>query len=205
MILARKFTLAKDDDYEHLAAASGRLRILLDAYVEGRLPPEYDNEKLSDFALSLISIQRPDGSFSSYADPDHLDPDVRTDAHRFVTWAALAFLCRLQDDPGFGSVGVGGLDSSIIAALRSPPAADFSFPESGPAEPVQQIEAVLILASGGVPSRLHADSDLSPDLKLSLDGLREIFQTRIDRGDTTLPGAIDYEQLYREALAALDS
>lgn len=205
MILARKFTLAEDDDYERLAAASGRLRAVLEAFVEGRLPPEYGNKQLSVFARSLISNQRPDGSFSSCADPESLDPDVRADAHRFVTWAALAFLSRFQNLLELEAAGVEGLDSAIKAALTSPPVADFSFPESGPAEPVQQIEAVLILFSGGVPFRLYADPGLSPELKSSLDELKEKFRNRIETGDTTLPGGIDYKPLFSQALAALES
>lgn len=205
MILARKFTLAKDDDYEHLAAASGRLRILLEAFVEDRLPPEYGTDQLSAFALSLISHQRPDGSFASFSNPELLDSDVRSDAHRFVTWAALAFLCRLQNVLGLESEGVEGLDQAIKAALRSPAAADFSFPESGSAEPVQQIEAVLILGSGGVPLRLSSNSGLSPDLKASLDGLKDYFRERIETGNTMLAGGIDYDELFRQALACLET
>lgn len=205
MILARKFTLSEDDDYERLAAASGRLRILLEAYVEGRLPREYGREQLTGFALSLISNQRPDGSFSTYAHPEQLDPDLRSDAHRFVTWAALAFLCRIQNHLESGAAGIEGLDPAIKAALRSPATVDFSFPESGSAEPVQQIEAVLILASGGVPSRIYADSDISPKLKKSFDSLKENFQQRIESGDTMLPGGIEYETLFRQALAALET
>ena len=56
MILARKFTLAEDDEYEHLAAAGGRLRSLLEAFTENRLPPDYGPEQLAGYARSMLSI-----------------------------------------------------------------------------------------------------------------------------------------------------
>lgn len=205
MILARKFTLADDNDYERLAAAGGRLRALLEAFTENRLPPEYGANQLAVFARSLVSLQRTDGSFSSSADPDRLEPDVRTDAHRFVTWAALAFLCRFRDLYADGAADVEGLNSSIAAALKSPAAADFSFPESGPAEPVQQVEAVLILSSGGIPARLAAEPNLAPEMKISLDQLISDFNRRIQTGDTALPGGIEYSPLFRQALSGLET
>ena len=201
MILARKFTLAEDDDYEHLAAASGRLRAVLEAFAENRLPPDYGPEQLAGYARSLLSVQRSDGSFASFTDPDKLDADVRTDAHRFVSWAASAFLCRLQDVHD----GIEGLEEGIYAVLRSAVVADLNFPESGPAEPVQQVEAILILFSGGIPARLKADPFLAPELKDSLDCLTSDFRRRLESGDTSLPGGIDYESLFIRALAALES
>lgn len=203
MILARKFSLAEDDDYEHLAAAGGRLRALLEAFTEDRLPSEYGPEQLVGYARSLLAVQRPDGSFASCTEPEKLDPDVRTDVHRFVTWAGLAFLCRLQD---FHAGGLNErLKEGISAALRCPVTADLSFPESGMAEPVQQVEAVLILSSGRIPARLKADPSLAPALKAVLDHLTSDFRRRLESGDTLLPGGIDYETLFRQALAALES
>jgi|GEM_PF-2206034 len=208
MILSRKFTLAEDDDYEHIAAAGGRLRALLEAFSEGSLPPEYGPEQLAEYALSLLEAQRDDGSFSSCMYPEKLDADVRTDALRFVTWAALAFLCRFQDEtaeqPNRFSVSVPGLEAGIRAAMDSPEIGNFLFPESGEAEPVQQVEAVLILSSGGIPGRLQDHPSTAPEMKAGLDALKTDFRKRLETGNTTLPGAIEYSDLFRQALAALD-
>lgn len=205
MIPARKFTLADDNDYERLAAASGRLRVLLEALAENQLPTEYGADQLAGYARSILEAQRPDGSFSVSSDPDRLDPDVRSDAHRFVTWAALAFLCRFQSEYPEAAAGLDGLDKGISAGLDSPAAADLTFPESGPAEPVQQIEAVLVLAAGGIPGRLRADTSSGSELKVSLGRLESEFRRRLDIDDTTLPGGIEYKQLFTQALTVLDN
>jgi hypothetical protein len=205
MILSRKFTQAEENDYERIAVAGGRLRALLDAFAEDRLPPEYGADKLAAYARTLLAEQRQDGSFSSYSKPEELELDLRIDAHRFVTWAASAFLCRLQDlHPGEAS-GIEGLDSAIHRALRSPPASELVFPESGSAESVQQVEAALVLAAGGIPARLKADPDLAPELKAALDKLVRIFRCRLDEGDTSLPGGIEYEPLFRKALIQIET
>jgi hypothetical protein len=205
MILARKFTQAEENDYERIAVAGGRLRALLDAFAENRLPPEYGAIELARYAGTLLAQQRPDGSFSSYNEPDDLEPDVRIDAHRFVTWAASAFLCRLQDLHPVEASGIEGLDSAICSALRSLPASELAFPESGSAEVVQQVEAALVLAAGGIPARLKADPDLAPELKNALDKLVLIFRRRLDSGDTSLPGGIEYETLFRKALIQIET
>jgi hypothetical protein len=205
MILARKFTQAEENDYERIAVAGGRLRSLLDAFAENRLPPEYGGGELAVYAGTLLAKQRPDGSFSSYNEPEELEPDVRIDAHRFVTWGAAAFLCRLQDlHPGEAS-GIEGLDSAICRALRSPAASELVFSESGSAEVVQQVEAALVLASGGIPARLKTDPDLAPELMNALDQLVLIFRSRLDKGDTSLPGGIEYESLFRKALIQIET
>jgi hypothetical protein len=205
MILARKFTQAEENDYERIAVAGGRLRSLLDAFAENRLPPEYGAGELAAYAATLLAQQRPDGSFSSYNEPEELEPDVRIDAHRFVTWAAAAFLCRLQElHPGEAS-GIEGLDSAIRRALRSPAASELVFSESGSAEVVQQVEAALVLASGGIPARLKTDPDLAPELMNALDQLVLIFRSRLDKGDTSLPGGIEYESLFRKALIQIET
>ena len=205
MILAHEFTLALENDYEEIAAAGGRLRALLDAFAANTLPEEYTKEQLAVYAASLLVRQREDGSFSSYPRPEELEADVQTDAHRFVTWSALAFLCRFQDL----SVEIPGIDSdvlekSILSAMRSPVTGDFAFPESGDAEPVQQVEAVLVLSSGGVPRRVMGNSRIAPVLSTELNALKEDFQRRISSGDTILPGGINYEELFRKALAGLE-
>jgi len=206
MIFSRKFTLAENDDYENLAAASGRLRALLEGYAGGSLPLEYGRKQLARYAESLLAVQRLDGSFAAFSEPEKLEADVRTDIHRFVTWAALAFLCRFQDDGGFNSPELNqDLKDGIITAMRSSVSVDLSFPESGEAEPVQQVEAVFILSSGGIPGRIKADPTLSPGLKAALDSLAAGFSSRIDSGDTSLPGGIDYEDLFKQALTDLES
>jgi hypothetical protein len=205
MVLARKFTLAEDDDYERLAAVSGRLRAVLEAFAEERLPPEYGPGVLAGYARSLIAAQRRDGSFSSYADPDRLDPDVRTDAHRFVTWAAMAFLSLFAAKHAEIAETVPGLEDSLASAEASPAASDFSFPESGPAEPVQQVEAVLVLASGGIPARLKKAPEEEGALGAALSELSADFRKRLETGDTALPGGIDYAPLYLQALEALET
>ncbi len=205
MILARKFTQAETNDYERIAVAGGRLRALLDAFAENRLPPEYGANELAGYGRTLLAQQRSDGSFSSYSEPEKLESDVRIDAHRFVTWAASAFLCRLQDvHPGEAS-GIEGLSSGIRSALRSPPASELTFPESGPAEAVQQVEAAFVLAAGGIPARLKADPDLAPELKAALENLVLVFRRRLDKGDTSLPGEIEYEPLFRKALMRIET
>ncbi len=209
MIFARKFSIAEDNDYERIAAVSGRLRTLLEAFVEGQLPPEYGMKQLAGYARSLITVQRVDGSFSAYAHPEKLEIDVCTDAHRFVTWAALAFLCRYQDieDESAKSTDelIPGLGESILAGMRCPAASNFNFPESGEAEPVQQVEAVLILSSGGLPGRLSVDSSSAPELSSALNGLKVDFRSRLESGNTSLPGGIEYADLFRQALKGLDS
>ncbi len=206
MIFARKFTLAEDDDYERIAAAGGRLRAVLEAFTENTLPREYGEEQLAGYARSLLAVQRTDGSFASYSDPEKLEDDVRTDAHRFVTWAALAFLCRLGDsrEESAGDF-IPGLETVILAAMRCPAASDFRFPESGEAEPVQQVEAVLILSSGGIPRRLEGSPTSAPELFSALNGLKADFRRRLETGNTALPGGIEYGALFRQALEGLES
>ena len=204
MILARKFSLVDDGDYERLAAASGRLRALLEAFAEDRLPPAYGPEMLAGYARSLLAAQRPDGSFSSHADPESLDADARTDAHRFVTWAAAAYLGLLAERLPEAAASVDGLEEALDRALSSPAAADFSFPESGPAEPVQQVEAALILASGGIPRRLRDDAAGADAAARALADLASDFRDRLAAGDTVLPGGIDYRPLFEQALSALE-
>lgn len=203
MVLARKFTQAEDNDYEKLVSSSGRLRAVLDAFAEGSLPPEYDAVKLASYASSLIATQRMDGSFSASPDPDELAPDEKTDAHRFVTWIALAFLTRLQNDHPEEAADVKGLESSISAAFRSPSVHNLAFPESGPAEPVQQIEAALVLGAGNIPAQLKADPAPAPALAEALGELAVSIRKHIEEHDTVLPGGIDYKPLYTQALASL--
>ena len=203
MILARKFTQADDDDYERLAAAGGRLRAVLEAFAENRLPPGYGPDVLAGYVRSLIAVQRPDGSFSSYAEPERLDPDVRTDAHRFVTWAAAAFLCLFLRKHPAEALSVDGLEEALGRAFDSPAISDFSFPESGPAEPVQRVEAALILASGGIPAHLRSYRTSGEALAAALDALTSDFRERLETGETVLPGGIDYRPLFAQALAAL--
>ena len=213
MILPRKFTLSEDNDYEHIAAASGRLRALLEAFTAGELPREYGMKQLAGYARSLLEVQRDDGSFSSYIEPERLDADVRRDALSFVTWAALAFLCRFEDawkkagERAGGDFGVSSENwaAGISAAFRCLSAGDFNFPESGAAEPVQQVEAVLILSSGGIPGRLKANPEIAPEMKTGLNNLKEDFQSRLDTGNTSLTGGIEYESLFRMALEAMES
>jgi len=205
MILPRKYSLAADDDYEHIAAAGGRLRALLEAFREGSLPEDYGLDQLSVYAESLLKFQRKDGSFSSYEYPENLEADVGTDAHRFVTWAAAAFLCLFQESAEISrEQSLPGLDEGIRAVLNCPLAGDFSFPESGEAEPVQQVEAVLILSSGKIPERLKHRPSPGPALLPALDELKEDFRRRLDTGDTILPGGIEYASLFRQALNALE-
>ena len=205
MLLAHEFTQSSENDYEEIAAAGGRLRALLDAFAGNTLPGEYTEEQLANYAGSLLARQREDGSFSSYPRPEELEADVRTDAHRFVTWAALAFLCRFQDlSVGIPGIEADVLEKSILSAMRSPVTGDFAFPESGEAEPVQQVEAVLVLSSGGVPGRVMGDSRIAPVLSAELGGLKADFLRRIRSGDTILPGGIDYKDLFLKALAGLE-
>ncbi|RKX90018.1 MAG: hypothetical protein DRP70_01925 [Spirochaetes bacterium] len=211
MIFARKFTLAEDDDYERIVAAGGRLRALLEAFTVGQLPREYGLMQLAGYARSLLAVQRVDGSFSSYAHPEKLEIDVRTDAHRFVTWAALAFLCRFEDTwkktgEKAGEINLSDkeLDEGISAVFRCPVVSDFTFPESGEAEPVQQVEAVLILSSGGIPGRLSADPSAAPELKAGLDVLKADFRHRLETGNTSLPGGIEYADLFHQAQEGLE-
>lgn len=203
MILAHIFTRAEENDYESLAASSGRLRALLEAFAEDRLPSNYGPEELAGYGKSLLKARREDGSFSSYENLDELEPDVRTDAHRFVTWAALAYLCRLRAVHSKEAAGIDGLDEVIRMGLRSPCAADFSFPESGDAAVVQQVEAVLLLSTGHVPKLLENDADLAPELKAALDGMAAEFRRKLESGDTKLIQGIDYAALYAQAAAAL--
>jgi len=204
MILPRKFSLAADDDYEHVAAAGGRLRALLEAFSEGSLPENYGLEQLSVYSESLLMFQRKDGSFSSYEYPEKLDADTGADAHRFVTWAAAAFLCLFQDSVEISrEQGPSGLDEGILAVLNCPRTGDFSFPESGAAEPVQQVEAVLILSSGKIPGRLKRRPCPAPALLSALDELKEDFRHRLDTGNTMLAGGIEYAPLFRRAFRAL--
>ncbi|MCK5735167.1 MAG: hypothetical protein KAH21_01765 [Spirochaetaceae bacterium] len=213
MILPRKFTLSEDNDYEHIAAASGRLRALLEAFTAGELPREYGMKQLAGYARSLLEVQRDDGSFSSCDKPEKLDADVRRDALSFVTWTALAFLCGFEDtrkmagEKADGDFGVSSenLAEGISAAFRCPSAGDFNFPESGAAELVQQVEAVLILSSGGIPGRLKANPGIAPEMNTGLNRLKEDFQQRLATGNTSLPGGIEYESLFMMALEAMES
>ena len=111
-------------------------------------------------------------------------------------------MVRFQEIHAGTASTVEGLDDAISAGLQSPAAADFSFPESGPAEPVQQVEAILILSSGGIPALLMADPSRAPILKSALDVLAGDFHRRLDSGETLLPGGIEYENLFRKALFA---
>ena len=102
------------------------------------------------------------------------------------------------------SRAVEGLETAMLRALRAPAAVDFSFPESGPAEVVQQVEAVMILASGGIPARLKKFPETAPVMAGGLKKLASDFRRRIDSGDTMLPGGFDYLQLFCGALSALE-
>ena len=203
MVLARTFTQAKDNDYEALVSAHGRLRAILDACSSGTLPPGYDAPALAAYASSLISCQGDDGSFSVSQNPAELSGDVRDDALRFVSWVAAALLCRLRSEEPEAARVVNGLDDSISRVLNWTEAADFSFPESGPAEAVQQIEAVLILSARGIPGLLQNSPTLAPALARSLETLAAGFRERLERGDTSLPGGIDYRPLFEQALGGL--
>ncbi|MCG8452667.1 MAG: hypothetical protein MI717_05760 [Spirochaetales bacterium] len=203
MILSRNFKPIDDDDYERLAAVSGRLRSVLEAFAEGTLPPEYGPKQLALYARTLVEHQRFDGSFAGHVRPEELDADVRTDLHRFVTWAALAFLCLLKTRHPEAAAEVEGLEGAVAGALRTSVVSDFAFPESGPAEPVQQVEAALVLASGGVPALIKAAPALAPELAKALKELAEGFKKRLEEKDTLLVGGIDYAPLYLQALEAL--
>lgn len=207
MILPRKFILSEDNQYEHLAVVSGRLRAVLEAFSENRLPPEYRPEVLAGYTCSLIAVQRSNGSFSSSRNPESLDPDVKTDALRFVTWAATAFLSLFKmrfSDEAASMEGLGAaLEEALAAALDCSEISDFSFPESGEAQPVQQVEAALILASGCIPQRLKSHPAHGGALAAALRNLSADFQSRLDSGNTKLPGGIDYRPLFEQVIASL--
>ncbi len=203
MILARKFTQAENNDYESLVSAHGRLRAILDSFAEGILPPEYSPSILADYVGSVIAVQNEDGSFSVSKSPSELKADERDDALRFVSWVATALLCKFRNRHPEEAAGVQGLDESISRGLNWVEAADFSFPESGPAEAVQQAEAAFILAAGEVPVLLKAQPELAPNLAAGLKELTSSFRDRLNSGDTVLPGGIDYRTIFEKALAAL--
>lgn len=203
MVLARAFTQAKDNDYESLVSAHGRLRAILDALSDGTLPPDYDDEALAAYTASLISLQGKDGSFSVSREPGELSADERDDALRFVSWVAASLLCRLRSDMPDTANSVEGLDEALARVLNWAEAADFAFPESGPAEAVQQVEAAFILASGRIPAFLKESPEIAPKMADGIRTLEAGFRKRLESGDTSLPGGIDYRSLFEEALAGL--
>ncbi len=203
MVLARKFTQSEDNNYEGLVAAAGRLRAILDAFAQESLPPEYDVSIVVEYTKSLLATQRPDGSFSTSLTPDSLDPETSADAHRFVTWISAALLnLLLQSYPDEASE-IPSLKDSISRALNSPVALSFQFPESGPAEIVQQVEAVLILTSGRIPLYLKTNPSIAPQVASGIAILVDYFHHRLTEGDTVLPGGIEYKDLFTQATATL--
>lgn len=203
MILSREFTSIQTNDYETLASAGGRLRAVLDAFAENRLPEEYGPDALWQFGKSLLSIQLSDGSFSSYPKPEELEPELRTEAQRFISWCTLAFFTLLDIHYPESWNGHEKLTAIITRGLNSPPVSNFDFPESGPAELVQIIEAVLILSSGKILELLLSGKLQAPELMKSLKKLLEKLRKRLENGDTCLPGGIEYRGLIMKAMNAL--
>ncbi len=203
MIFPRVFTQAPDNNFEELAPAAGRLRALQQAMAQNTLPTDYTPADIAAYAESLLAFQREDGSFSVSKNPDELEPDVKTDSLRFVTWTAAAFLHLLETRLPETAAQIPGLRTSITRALNSLPASHLNFPESGPAAPVQQIEAVLILCEGEIPGMLEREPAAAPALKAALHTVTAEFRRCLESGETSLAGAIDYAPLYKMALEAL--
>ncbi len=203
MILPHSFTQAPKNDFAELAPAAGRLRALEQAFAENSLPEDYTPARLAAYAKSLLALQREDGSFSVSRKPEELEPDELTDALLFVTWTAAAFLRLTETRLPEEAAKLPGLHSALLRALNSPGACRLDFPESGPAAPVQQIEAVLILSSGGIPAMLREDAAAAPALRDALSLLKEQFQRRLETGETSLVENVDYRELYLQAFNAL--
>ena len=198
MILPELFTVTEKNDYEEIASASGRHRALLDAFASSNLPVDYSAEKLIKYADSLLETQKADGSFSVYAGKSSLDSDSYTDACIFVTLCAAAFLNLLLERFNERKYA-----APLDRVLNSPVIKDLDFADSGSAAVVQQCEAVFILASGGLISKLAFEGVKAPALSAKLKKMKTELNGRIKNNNTTLDGGIDYSGILKNAASLL--
>jgi len=198
MILTiKKFTINKDNDYEKMTSKVGQLRIFLEHILSGRVPNDsYSLDDLTGFCRSLIETQRSavpglaDGSWSVSPAPGEITREDEMDYHFFPTFLALALLVT------------GGRKDSRIPALPGYEEAlkrGFAFAITGNLDGYgfnslfQQVEAVLILGSGGCISWLADNRNCCPELAVRLKELGDNFRHRLESGHTVLEFGGDYK------------
>ncbi|MDA3957390.1 hypothetical protein [Oceanispirochaeta sp.] len=208
MILTiKKFLINKDNDYEKMTSRVGQMKIFLEHILAGRVPNEnYSSDSLLSFCHSLVQGQRPaepgleEGSWSVSATAADIEDEDRMDYHYFPTFLALSLLisCGSQDSrvkeiPGYEDALKKGFGFAVSENLEG-----FGFNSF-----FQQMEAVLIMGSGGCPLWLKAHPDSCPVLVDRLGQLGNEFKSRLDKEDTVLPFGGDYKPQFMLACKLL--
>ncbi|MDC7240319.1 MAG: hypothetical protein PQJ50_08160 [Spirochaetales bacterium] len=212
MILTiKKFIVNKDNDYENMTSRVGQMRIFLDHILAGNVPNEnYTADSLLAYCRSLIEGQRGAeeglhaGSWSVSPAPAEIDEDDRVDYHFFPTYLALSLLVlcgekdhRVREIPGYEEALAKGFSFAVSRNLEG-----YGFNSF-----FQQVEAVLILGSGGCTRWLKDHPESSPEMVSCLKDLAADYSERLDTNKTVLAFGGDYrEQLtlacrYMEPLA----
>ncbi|QEN09295.1 hypothetical protein EXM22_15400 [Oceanispirochaeta crateris] len=204
MILTiKKFFPNKDNDYEKMTSKVGQMKIFLEHILAGRVPNEkYSADSLLSFCRSLVEGQRgseaglADGSWSVCSSALDIDEDDRMDYHFFPTFIALSLLisCASRDSrvktiPGFDDALKRGFSFAISENLEGLGFNSF----------FQQMEACLIMGSGGCFLWLKEHPDCCPPMAEKLKQLGVEFKKRLSEGETVLPFGGDYKVQFQLA------
>ena len=211
MILTiKKFLINKDNDYEKMTSRVGQMKIFLEHILAGRVPNEkFSADALLSFCRSLVEGQRgtepglAPGSWSVCSTAEDIDEDDRMDYHFFPTFLALSLLItcsskdpRVKDIPGFEDSLKKGFDFAVSENLEG-----YGFNSF-----FQQMEAALIMGSGGCPGWLKDHPECCPPMAKRLGQLGMEFKERLDQDNTILSFGGDYKvqfQLASQFLAPL--
>jgi hypothetical protein len=209
ILTVKKFLINKDNDYESMTSRVGQMRIFLDHILAGRVPnAKFSQDSLLQYCRSLVEGQRDGmegldaGSWSVSPSPLEIDEDEKNDYHFFPTHIALATLVycgekdsRVLEIPGYDETLKRGFAFAVSADLNG-----YGFNSL-----FQQMEAVLILGSGGCPLYLKDNPDCCPAMLSRLKELGADFQQRLDSDDTVLSFGGDYKKQFTLACKLLES
>ncbi|MBF9015492.1 MULTISPECIES: hypothetical protein [unclassified Oceanispirochaeta] len=208
ILTVKKFLTNKDNDYESMTSRVGQMRIFLEHILAGRVPNEkYSQDSLLQYCRSLVEGQRDGmegldaGSWSVSPSPLEIAEDDKNDYHFFPTYIALATLVfcgekdsRVKDIPGYDDALKKGFSFAVSSELNG-----YGFNSL-----FQQMEAVLILGSGGCPRYLVSNPDSGPVMISRLKELGNDFQQRLDKDDTILSFGGDYKRQFTLACKLLE-
>lgn len=201
MVLLKEFKKSVDDDYEHMSAVTGSLRLVLKALKNGLIPHKsYTEKDLIAMSRSLISNQEADGRWSVHRPEDTVSEEDAVDFIFFPTQIACSILSHVKLN--FKDLKLSGIDEALSRGLKfsvSNKLNGFGFNSH-----FQKLESLIIFIEGSVAELLNSDPRICPSLYDRMIELREEIQGMVDSGNTEMEYGGDYREQYEFILKGLD-